>query len=101
MLVPRHSGVVVAGGIGAIVLLAACGTSRPPPPPLVLTPPSDTVNASFADAAGAAWLGGGRWALVSEGSGSVGIVDFSAHRLTLLGGAKGSQLQNPVAVFSF
>jgi hypothetical protein len=90
---------VPAGGVGAVLLLTACGPPKPVAPPLVLAPPTDTVQASFSDAAGAVWLSNGRWAVVSEGSGTVGIVDFEAHRVTPLGGARTPELKNPFAVF--
>ena len=90
---------VPAGGVGALLLLTACGPSKPVAPPLVLAPPTDTVQAPFNDAAGAVWLSSGRWAVVSEGSGTVGIVDFQAHRMTPLGGPKTPELRNPFAVF--
>jgi hypothetical protein len=98
MPVARLSGRIPAGGVGAVLLLTACGPSKPIAPPLVLAPPTDTVQAPFSDAAGAVWLASGRWAVVSEGSGAVGIVDFRAHRVTSLGGPKTSELKNPFAV---
>jgi len=99
MRVPRHPGVARAGGAGALLLLTACGASKPAAPPLVLATPTDTVLTPFADAAGAVWLSQGRWALVSEGGGVVGIVDFSGHSVKPLGGAKSRELKNPFAVF--
>src|SRR5262245_21614580 len=99
MPVPRLSGCIPAGGIGAVLLLSACGPSKPVAPPLVLAPPTDTLQAPFSDAAGAVWLSVGRWAVVSEGSGTVGIVDFGAHRVTPLGGPKTPELRNPFVVF--
>jgi hypothetical protein len=91
--------VVRPGGAGALLLLTACSASKPAAPPLVLAPPPDTVTTAFADAAGAAWLSQGRWALVSEGGGVVGIVDFIAHSVKQLGGPKNPELKNPFAVF--
>jgi len=82
-----------------MLLLAACGSPKPAAPPLLLAPPTDTVQAPFHDAAGAVWLGSGRWAVVSEGSGVVGIVNFSGHRVTPLGSPKTPELKNPFAVF--
>lgn len=99
MPVPRHPAVARAGGAGVALLCAACGSAKPAAPPLDLAPPTDTLQAPFHDAAGAVWLGLGRWAVVSEGSGVVGIVDFPAHRVTLLGGAGPKELRNPFAVF--
>jgi hypothetical protein len=99
MPVARVAGRVPAGGIGVVLLLVACGPSKPAVPPLVLAPPTDTVHAPFGDAAGAVWLGSGRWAIVSEGSGTVGLVDFGVKRLTPLGGRKTSELRNPFAAF--
>ncbi len=99
MRVPRHLGVARAGGAGVLALLAACSASKPAAPPLLLAPPTDTLNAPFADAAGAVWLSAGRWAVVSEGSGVVGIVDFGTRRVNPLGGARTKELKNPFAVF--
>jgi hypothetical protein len=81
------------------LLLVACGPAKPAAPPLLLAPPSDTVQAPFGDAAGAVWVGSKRWAVVSEGSGAVSIVDFSGHRVAPLGGAKTRELKNPFAIF--
>ncbi len=99
MLFPRHPGVARAGGVGVVLFVAACGAPKPPAPPLVLAPPTDTLQAPFHDAAGAVWLGAGRWALVSEGSGVVGVVDFPARTVTPLGGPKTPELKNPFALF--
>lgn len=99
MLVPRHPGVARAGGVGVALLFAACGTPKPTAPPLDLAPPTDTLQAPFRDAAGAIWLGAGRWAVVSEGSGVVAIVDFAGRRVMPLGGAKTPELRNPFALF--
>jgi hypothetical protein len=99
MLVPRHPGVARAGGVGVAVLLAACGAPKPVAPPLDLASPTDTLEAPVRDAAGAVWLGADRWALVSEGSGVVAIVDFAARRVTPLGGPQTTQLRNPFALF--
>jgi len=99
MLVPRHPAVARAGGVGVALLCAACGSPKPAVPPLDLAPPTDTLQAPFRDAAGAVWLGPGRWALVSEGSGVVGIVDFPGRRVTPLGGPKTIELKNPFALF--
>lgn len=99
MRVPRHLGVTRTGAVGVLALLAACSAPEPAAPPVLLAPPTDTLNAPFADAAGAVWLSAGRWALVSEGSGVVGIVDFGAHRVAPLGGSKTTELKNPFAVF--
>ena len=99
MLVPRYPGVARAGGVGVALLFAACGTPKPTAPPLDLAPPTDTLQAPFRDAAGAVWLGAGRWAVVSEGSGVVAIVDFAGRRVMPLGGAKTPELRNPFALF--
>jgi hypothetical protein len=98
MLVPRHPRVVRAGGLG-LVLLAACSAPTPAAPKLDLAPPTDTLHAPFHDAAGAVWLGPGRWALVSEGDGVVGLVDFPGRRIAPLGGAGTRELKNPFALF--
>lgn len=99
MPVPRYPAVARAGGVGVALLCAACASPKPVAPPLDLAPPTDTLQAPFHDAAGAVWLGAGRWAVVSEGSGVVGIVDFPARRVTPLGGPGTSELKSPFAVF--
>jgi hypothetical protein len=99
MPVPRHPTVARAGGVGVALLCAACGSPKPAAPPLDLAPPTDTLQAPFHDAAGAVWLGTGRWAVVSEGSGGVGIVDFPGRRVTPLGGPRTTELKNPFALF--
>jgi hypothetical protein len=99
MLDPRHPGVARAGGVGVALLFAACGPPKPAAPPLELASPPDTLEAPFRDAAAAVSLGVGRWAVVSEGSGIVAIVDFGARRIQPLGGAKTAELRNPFALF--
>lgn len=87
-------------GAGLALALAACNsTPKVPVPTIQLAPAADTLRAPFRDAAGAVWLGGQRWALVSEGSGVVGIVDFAAHSLSPLGGREHKELKNPFAVY--
>jgi hypothetical protein len=90
---------VLAGGVGVALLCAACGSPKPAVPPLDLAPPTDTLQAPFHDAAGAMWIGAGKWAVVSEGSGVVGLVDFSARVVRPLGGPGTTELKNPFAVF--
>ncbi|HEU5171756.1 MAG TPA: hypothetical protein VFU46_14505 [Gemmatimonadales bacterium] len=87
------------GLAGMAVVLAACGGPKPPAPSHTLPPAADTLRAPFQDAAGAVWLGSGRWAVVSEGSAVVGLADFGAGRLGPLGGPKSDVLRNPFAVF--
>ena len=94
----RHLRVARAGGLG-VVLLAACSAPTPAAPKLDLAPPTDTLHAPFHDAAGAVWLSAGRWALVSEGSAVVGLVDFPGHRIVLLGRPGTPELKNPFALF--
>ncbi|HEX2449935.1 MAG TPA: hypothetical protein VHJ69_02275 [Gemmatimonadales bacterium] len=84
-----------------LALLAACRSSKVPPPPIVtLAAASDSLRAPFQDAAGAVWLGNGRWAIVSEGAGVVVIADFTTDRVTRLDGDRAKQLSNPFAVFT-
>ncbi|HEU4588421.1 MAG TPA: hypothetical protein VFS11_07220 [Gemmatimonadales bacterium] len=88
-------------GAGLALALAACSaTPKTPVPTVALPPAADTLRAPFRDAAGAVWLGGQRWAVVSEGSGVVGIVDFAAHTVSPLGGRQSKELRNPFAVFA-
>jgi hypothetical protein len=83
------------------LLAAACGSPKTRSAPIVtLQAASDTLVAPFQDAAGAARLAAGRWAVVSEGAGVVVIADFGADRITRLGGKQGKELANPFAVFT-
>jgi hypothetical protein len=68
-------------------------------PTIELAPATDSLHAPFRDAAGAVWLGGQRWAVVSAGSGVVGVVDFAAHGVSPLGGREPKELKNPFAVY--
>jgi hypothetical protein len=98
---PRSSCVVRVYGAGLALVLAACSnTPKTPIPTVELPPTTDTLVAPFHDAAGAVWLGGNRWAVVSEGSGVVGMVDFGAHTVSPLGGRNSKELKNPFAVFT-
>lgn len=99
MPVLRPPRVARAGGIGVALLVAACSAPKPAAPKLDLAPPTDTLEAPFHDAAGAVWLGPGLWAIVSEGSGIVEIVNFAGHRVLPLGGPKTAELKNPFALF--
>ncbi len=99
MLVTRRPGVARAGGAGVALLLAACGPGEPQAPIVELSAPRDTLVAPFGDAAGAVSLDGRRWAVVSEGSGVVALVDFAARSLRPLGGPATRELKNPFAVF--
>jgi hypothetical protein len=101
MFALRPSCVARVCGAGIALLLAACSaTSKTPVPAIELPPATDTLRAPFRDAAGAVWLGGARWAVVSEGSGVVGLVDFSARTVSPLGGRGSKELKNPFAVFT-
>jgi hypothetical protein len=84
----------------ALAMLPACGSDSSPPAPIVTLPPAaDTLIAPFQDAAGAVSLGGGRWAVVSEGAGMVVVADFAGGRVARLGD-KREQMSNPFAVFT-
>ena len=99
MLRPRDEFAVWPGTVFA--LLTACGSPKAPPAPVVtLAAATDTLIAPFLDAAGAARLNDGRWAVVSEGSGQVVIVDFAGDRVAPLGGERSKELANPFAVFT-
>src|SRR4051794_89630 len=100
-MLPRSaSGIARVCGAGLALALAACSATPKTPVLTVELPPAvDTLRAPFRDAAGAVWLGGQRWALVSEGSGVVSIVDFAAHSLGPLGGRQSKELKNPFAVY--
>lgn len=81
------------------LLLAACGDSSPPPPVIELTAGPDTIATGYAEVADAEWLGGDRWAVVAPLDVTVGLLSFSARKVTPLGGAGGKDIRNPSSVF--
>jgi hypothetical protein len=101
MFDPRRLAAAPVAGAALALLLSACGTTPKTPVTIVELPAAaDTLQAPFRDAAGAVWLGGSRWALVSEGGGAVGIADFARRTVTPLGGPGTKELRNPFAVFT-
>ena len=83
------------------LLAAACSSPNAPNAPIIILEAArDTLRAPFVDAAGAVRLGAGRWAVVSEGAGTVVIADFGADRVRPLGGERTKELANPFAVFT-
>jgi hypothetical protein len=60
----------------------------------------DTLITSFSEVTEAAWLGGNRWAVLAPQDNSVGLADFGARRVTLLGGAASRDLRNPSSLFT-
>ncbi len=77
--------------------LSGCGESAPPAPIVELHPTADTIATGFAETPGAAWLGGGRWAVVAPLDVTVALLDFTTHRSTALGRA--GEIKNPAQVF--
>jgi hypothetical protein len=80
-------------------LLVACGTPKPTPPPIELTPAGDTVLTPYSDVTEAAWLGGGRWALVAPSNDAAAVVDFKRRTTTPLGSARAKEFRNPSGLF--
>ncbi|HEX5387043.1 MAG TPA: hypothetical protein VFW66_10110 [Gemmatimonadales bacterium] len=101
MLFPARSAAGRRAGLvlGLVAMAVACD-KRAPVPMVELPPAADTLTATFHDAAGAVWLAPGRWAIVSEGSGLVGVADFGARAVRPLAGRDTSALKNPFAVFT-
>src|SRR5215203_2968011 len=79
--------------------LFACGGGTPPPPLVGLAPGSDTVATGYAEIADAAWLGGGRFAVVAPMDVTVGLLDLVGRKVTALGGSGTKELRNPSTVF--
>jgi hypothetical protein len=79
--------------------LFACGGGTPPPPLVGLAPGSDTVATGYAEIADAAWLGGGRFAVVAPMDVTVGLLDLAGRKVTALGGSGTKELRNPSTVF--
>jgi hypothetical protein len=88
--------------VPALLLLAVAACPGPDAalPTALLPPAADTIIAPYeGEVAGAAWLGGDRWALVSPQDRAVGVADFGTRRLTSLGGARGRELDQPFHLF--
>jgi hypothetical protein len=60
---------------------------------------ADTVSTGYAEIADAAWLGGGRFAVVAPMDVTVGLVDLGRRAVTPLGGAATKELRNPATAF--
>jgi hypothetical protein len=96
----RRDGLALWAGIPCALLIACSSSKAPAAPVVTLSAPTDSLKAPFPDAAGAVHLGESRWAVVSEGSGTVVIADFAGDRVVRLGGERGTELSNPFAVFA-
>jgi hypothetical protein len=84
--------------IALCALIAAC--AEPAPTPIVeLAASADTVATGYAEIADAAWLGGGRWAVVAPLDVTVGLVEPATGELAPLGGKESEELRNPSTVF--
>src|SRR6478609_3185580 len=63
----------------ALALLAACGPGQQPAAPTRQLPAAtDTIKVADPDVAGAVWLGGDRWAILTPFSKSVRVLDFKS-----------------------
>ena len=85
--------VVLALGI----LTTACSSPRPEAPTVMLPRGGDTVATDLDEVTEAAWLGAGRYAVVSPTDRRVLLVDFHARSTTPLDSAR---LMNPNGVFA-
>lgn len=83
--------------------LAGCGESAPPAPVITLAPAGDTIASPYGELAGAAWLGGDRWAVAAPSDSTVAVADFGPRRIGPLGGplggGKGRPVRNPSTLF--
>ncbi len=90
------------GDLAALALiLAACGPAPAKSPPFeVLSLPADTIVAPWTNIPSAAWLGAGRWVLVSSDWDAAAIADYQQKTLTPLGGPKQQAYLHPATVFT-
>ncbi|HEU4763610.1 MAG TPA: hypothetical protein VFS28_03085 [Gemmatimonadales bacterium] len=83
-----------------LLVLAACG--GPPPkslPTITIAAAADSLNVPDLDVSQARWLGGERWALLSQLGNVVRVVDWSKHTVTPLG-RPGKDYQHPSVIFT-
>jgi hypothetical protein len=87
--------------IAAVLLAAACdGGGQATLAAEALPLPSDTLVAPWTNLPVAAWVGGGRWAVVAGDWDAAVIADFGRRTIEPLGGAKQQAYLHPVAVFA-
>lgn len=92
---------MISSRLPLVLILAACGQAPAKSPPFeVLSLPADTIVAPWTDIPRAAWLGGGRWALVAGDFDAAVIADFGNKTLTPFGGAKQQAYLHPASVFA-
>lgn len=93
-----------AASVLACVLsaMAACGGSQKVEYPTADFPlPTDTVLTPYVNVPVGTWLGGTRWAVVSNDANEAAVVDFASKSRRALGGRKDGQteIRNPVSAF--
>ncbi|MFI5234110.1 MAG: hypothetical protein ACHQXA_00225 [Gemmatimonadales bacterium] len=87
--------------IAILVLVAACSAPRPKSAPTTsLAAPTDTLKVADLDLLQGVSLGGERWAVLSQFSGAVRLVDWQTHRITTLG-RPGTDYRHPFSIFIF
>lgn len=89
-----------AARLGALTLAAACSSPRQASyPEVYFGPPGDTILAPYVNVPVAAWLGGRRWAVVSNEFNEAALADFAAGSLRPLGD-RTLEVKNPFGVFA-
>lgn len=90
-----------SAGLGLLAVVA-CGGAKPVEYPTADFPlPTDTVLTPYVNVPVGTWLGGTRWAVVSDDAREAAMVDFAEKSRRALGGRKGSdaEIRNPVSAF--
>jgi len=92
------------GRVTTLLALAAatgaCGEGRLDLPIAVLTPARDTIAVPFTIVTAAAWLGGGRWAVLAPNEDVVALIDFARGSVDTLGGRRHPAYHNPLNIFA-
>ena len=83
---------------GLLLLVVACETPDEVPPQW-LAPIGTPLHADLLEATEGAWLGGGRFALLSPGDNRIAVLDFAGGTVTRLD-AQAREIQNPGHLFS-
>jgi len=85
-----------------VLFVIACGGPEKIEYPTVDFPiPTDTVLTPYVNVPVGTWLGGTRWAVVSNDASEAAVVEFASKSRRALGGKKAGQVEirNPVSVF--
>jgi len=88
-------------GLGMLAAVACGGPQKIEYPTADFPLPTDTVLTPYVNVPVGTWLGGTRWAVVSDDAREAAVVDFAARSRRALGGRQGTdaEIRNPVSAF--